>query len=129
MIMLNPDSKRNDFESWFSAGLKKALPVSDQFVDQLLDRLERQKAQQLLKYNTVQSRTFGNWMSILILAAFAALLYPTMRVEIPAFIDCLFGGIMQLILQPSLESFAIPAAVVCVAAIILWNLAEMLSLE
>jgi len=127
--MLNPDSKNNAFEDWLSAGLKERFPVSDHFTRQLLDRFEEQKAHPLPHCAFVHKAIFGGLSTLLTLSGFGILLYLILSSEMSSLLNNLWCSLIQVVSQPSLESFAVPAAVALITAVILWNLIEMLSLE
>lgn len=66
---------------------------------------------------------------MLILSCIGAMLYPPVRSAIFSFLNTLPEGLVRLIIEPTLTGIALPAVVLALAGVVLWNLIAMVSLE
>lgn len=127
--MSNPDCNSKEFEAWLASGLKKPLGARDDFLQRVLDSLEEQKARRLLEQTLLHKRILIGSAYGVISAGLGLLFYPPVYKRIFTVTESILDGLAQLVLQPSLEGLILPAVVVLVAAVIVWNLIEMVSLE
>lgn len=127
--MLNPDSDNEHFDQWLTEGLKRPLPAEAAFSLRVLNRLEEQKARQLLRRTALQMRIFGGMVWLLILSAAGALFCLPVHAVLLSCFQTLLEGLIHQIYQPTPMGILTPAAVLVVSGVVVWNLIEMLSVE
>ena len=127
--MSNPDSTRHNFDRWLADGLKSPVSMDTAFADRVLNRLEQQTARRLLRRSVVHIRLLEGAACMLILSCIGAMLYPPVRSAIFSFLNTLPEGLVRLIIEPTLTGIALPAVVLALAGVVLWNLIAMVSLE
>lgn len=124
--MLKTDS---DFDAWLTKGLQTPTGTETDFVQHVVLQFRQQEAERLLNRIQLQKRVLGWTISaIIIISAFVLLITPAGSGIFSILQNCLTGFI-QLILEPTLMGLFIPAAVVILAGVVIWNAIEIVSLE
>jgi len=126
--MSKSESNQN-FDTWLSTGLQGPMAADSVFVQRMLERLEIQEGERLLKQIRLQKRILG-WLTVVLIAAgLGAIFLSPVSTEIYAFLQMLMVRLIQLILHPTLAGLVIPGVVLILAGVVLWNLIEIVSLE
>lgn len=126
--MRNPELNKH-FDRWLAQSLKKPVASDTAFVHRVMNRLDEQKARQLLDRTILHMKILRGAAAAMIAAAVGAAFFPPVQSAFVSVFNSLLEGLIRLIYQPTLTGIMAPVMVVVAAGVVAWNLIDMLSLE
>ena len=119
----------SNFDAWLTQGLRTPTVTETDFPQQVLKRFRRQETERLLKRIQLQKRIMGWSVSAVIVIGAVMLLISPTGLGIYSFLQDLFLGLIELIVEPTLTGFIIHGSILVLGGVVLWNAVEIVSLE
>jgi len=119
----------SNFDAWLSDKLQTPTMTGTDFTQKMLERFHQQEAERLLKHIQLQKRILGFSISAVIIGGVVALLLSPLGAGLYSSLQSLLTGSIEMIMKPDLYELAIPAVVITLFILVVWNVIEIVSLE